>query len=155
MRVANLTISYGGDPVLEGASIAVGEGQFVSLLGPSGSGKSSLLRAVIGLQEPLEGSVEREVAPSDVAILFQDDALLPWKTARDNVALGLTLNGMRRRQALEQADLWLDRLGLTGFGDRFPRHLSGGQRKRVALAQVLAREPKLLLMDEPDRKSVV
>jgi NitT/TauT family transport system ATP-binding protein len=149
MRVANLTISYGGDPVLEGASIAVGEGQFVSLLGPSGSGKSSLLRAVIGLQEPLEGSIEREVAPSDVAILFQDDALLPWKTARDNVALGLTLNGMRRRQALEQADLWLDRLGLTGFGDRFPRHLSGGQRKRVALAQVLVREPKLLLMDEP------
>jgi NitT/TauT family transport system ATP-binding protein len=149
MRVANLTISYGGDPVLEGASIAVGEGQFVSLLGPSGSGKSSLLRAVIGLQEPLEGSIEREVAPSDVAILFQDDALLPWKTARDNVALGLTLNGMRRRQALEQADLWLDRLGLTGFGDRFPRHLSGGQRKRVALAQVLAQEPKLLLMDEP------
>jgi NitT/TauT family transport system ATP-binding protein len=149
MRVANLTISYGGDPVLEGASIAVGEGQFVSLLGPSGSGKSSLLRAVIGLQEPLEGSIEREVAPSDVAILFQDDALLPWKTARDNVALGLTLHGMRRRQALEQADLWLDRLGLTGFGNRFPRHLSGGQRKRVALAQVLAREPKLLLMDEP------
>jgi NitT/TauT family transport system ATP-binding protein len=135
--------------VLEGASLAVEEGEFVSLVGPSGSGKSSLLRAVIGLQQPLKGTVEREVPPSDVAILFQDDALLPWKTARDNVALGLTLNGVRRRQALEQADLWLDRLGLTGFGDRFPRHLSGGQRKRVALAQVLAREPKLILMDEP------
>jgi NitT/TauT family transport system ATP-binding protein len=149
LRVSDLTISYGGEPVLEGVSLAVAEGQFVSLAGPSGSGKSSLLRAVIGLQEPLKGTVEREVAPSDVAILFQDDALLPWKTARDNVALGLTLNGMSRRQALEQADLWLDRLGLTGFGDRFPRHLSGGQRKRVALAQVLVREPKLLLMDEP------
>jgi len=135
--------------VLDGASLAVEDGQFVSLVGPSGSGKSSLLRAVIGLQQPLRGTVEREVPPSDVAILFQDDALLPWKTARDNVALGLTLNGMRRRQALEQADLWLDRLGLSGFGDRFPRHLSGGQRKRVALAQVLARGPKLLLMDEP------
>jgi len=135
--------------VLEGASLAVEDGQFVSLVGPSGSGKSSLLRAVIGLQQPLRGTVEREVPPSDVAILFQDDALLPWKTARDNVALGLTLNGMRRRQALEQADLWLDRLGLSGLGDRFPRHLSGGQSKRVALAQVLARGPKLLLMDEP------
>jgi NitT/TauT family transport system ATP-binding protein len=135
--------------VLEGASLAVGDGQFVSLVGPSGSGKSSLLRAVIGLQPPLKGTVEREVAPSDVAILFQDDALLPWKTARDNVALGLTLNGVPRGEALAQADLWLERLGLAGFGPRFPRQLSGGQRKRVALAQVLAREPKLLLMDEP------
>ena len=135
--------------MLEGASLAVADGQFVSLVGPSGSGKSSLLRAVIGLQRPLKGTVEPEVAQSDVAILFQDDALLPWKTARDNVALGLTLNGARRVQALEQADLWLDRLGLAGFGHRFPRHLSGGQRKRVALAQVLARQPKLLLMDEP------
>src|SRR2546428_6514313 len=83
------------------------------------------------------------------AILFHADPLLPWTTARDNVALGLTLNGMRRRRARERSDLWLERLGLTGFGHRFPRHLSGGQRKRVALAQVLAREPKLLLMDEP------
>src|SRR5262249_2382182 len=75
--------------------------------------------------------------------------LLPWKTARDNVALGLTLNGLRRPRALDEADHWLERLGLAGFGGRFPRHLSGGQRKRVALAQVLARQPKLLLMDEP------
>ena len=135
--------------MLEGATLAVGDGQFVSLVGPSGSGKSSLLRAVIGLQQPLKGTVEREVAPSEVAILFQDDALLPWKTARDNIALGLTLNDVPRAEALAQADLWLDRLGLAGFGHRFPRHLSGGQRKRVALAQVLAREPKLLLMDEP------
>jgi sulfonate transport system ATP-binding protein len=149
LRVSDLTISYGGEPVLEGASLAVERGQFVSLVGPSGSGKSSLLRAVVGLQQPLTGTVEREIASSDVAILFQDDALLPWKTARDNVALGLTLNGMRRRQALEQADRWLERLGLGGFGHRFPQHLSSGQRKRVALAQVLARAPKLLLMDEP------
>jgi sulfonate transport system ATP-binding protein len=149
LRVSDLTISYGDEPVLEGASLAVERGQFVSLVGPSGSGKSSLLRAVVGLQQPLKGTVEREIASSDVAILFQDDALLPWKTARDNVALGLTLNGMRRRQALEQADRWLERLGLARFGHPFPRHLSGGQRKRVALAQVPAREPKLLLMDEP------
>src|SRR6266851_7982296 len=149
LRVTDLTISYGGEPVLERASLTVHHGQFVSLVGPSGSGKSSLLRAVIGLQEPLAGTVDTEVAPGEIGILFQDDALLPWKTARDNVALGLTFNGVERARALEQADLWLGRLGLTGFGHRFPRHLSGGQRKRVALAQVLAMTPKLLLMDEP------
>ena len=135
--------------MLERASITVQRGHFVSLVGPSGSGKSSLLRAVIGLQQPLAGAIENEFAPTEVGILFQDDALLPWKTARDNVALGLTFNGVERGQALEQADFWLGRLGLAGFGHRFPRHLSGGQRKRVALAQVLAMAPKLLLMDEP------
>jgi len=107
----------------------VGDGSFVSLVGPSGSGKSSLLRAVIGLQQPLSGTVETDLARSQVGILFQDDALLPWKTARDNVALGLTFNGMGREKA--------------------PRRLSGGQRKRVALAQVLAMKPRLILMDEP------
>jgi NitT/TauT family transport system ATP-binding protein len=121
----------------------------VSLVGPSGSGKSSLLRALIGLQQPLAGTVETGFAPSEIGMLFQDDALLPWKTARDNVALGLTFNGMDRGLALRQADFWLEKLGLAGFGDRFPRHLSGGQRKRVAIAQVLAMQPKLLLMDEP------
>jgi len=130
-------------------NLAVGDGRFVSLVGPSGSGKSSLLRAVIGLQRPLSGTVEMNLARSQVGILFQDDALLPWKTARDNVALGLTFNGMERGKALAEAEVWLDRLDLAGFGDRYPRHLSGGQRKRVALAQVLAMQPKLILMDEP------
>jgi len=134
LRVRDLTISYGGEPVLEGASLAVEDGSFVSLVGPSGSGKSSLLRAVIGLQQPLSGSVETNLARSQVGILFQDDALLPWKTARDNVALGLTFNGMERRKALAEADAWLERLDLAGF---------------VALAQVLAMKPRLILMDEP------
>jgi NitT/TauT family transport system ATP-binding protein len=119
------------------------------LIGPSGSGKSSLLRAVIGLQTPLAGTVEPGAARSEIGILFQDDALLPWRTARDNVALGLGFHGIERQAALKQADAWLDRLGLAGFGDRYPRRLSGGQRKRVALAQVLALKPRLLLMDEP------
>jgi NitT/TauT family transport system ATP-binding protein len=135
--------------VLEGASLAVDEGRFVSLVGPSGSGKSSLLRAVIGLQQPLSGTIETKLARAQIGILFQDDALLPWKTARDNVALGLTFNGMERGKALAEAEAWLERLGLAGFGDRFPRHLSGGQRKRVALAQALAMKPSLILMDEP------
>ena len=107
------------------------------------------MRAVIGLQKPLAGTVEPEVAPSEIGILFQDDALLPWRTARDNVALGLGFRGMERQAALAEADAWLARLGLAGFEHRYPRHLSGGQRKRVALAQVLALKPKLLLMDEP------
>ena len=149
MRVRDLTISYGGEPVLEGVNLTVEEGRFVSLVGPSGSGKSSLLRAVIGLQQPLSGTVETNLARSELGLLFQDDALLPWKTARDNVALGLTFNGTERKQALAEAEAWLERLGLAGFGDRFPRHLSGGQRKRVALAQVLAMKPRLILMDEP------
>ena len=87
---------------------------------------------MIGLQQPLSGSVETELPREQIGILFQDDALLPWKTARDNVALGLVFSGMERGRALAEADAWLDRLGLAGFGDRFPRHLSGGQRKRVA-----------------------
>jgi NitT/TauT family transport system ATP-binding protein len=90
-----------------------------------------------------------ELPPAQIGILFQDDALLPWKTARDNVALGLIFGGMERRCAVAEADSWLDRLGLRGLESRFPRHLSGGQRKRVALAQVLAKQPRLLLMDEP------
>jgi NitT/TauT family transport system ATP-binding protein len=121
----------------------------VSLVGPSGSGKSSLLRAVIGLQQPLSGTVETNLARSQLGILFQDDTLLPWKTARDNVALGLTFNGMDRSKALAEAEAWMGRLGLVGLGDRFPRRLSGGQRKRVALAQVLVMKPRLILMDEP------
>src|SRR5260370_3273182 len=149
LRVRDLTISYGGEPVLEGASLAVEDGSFVSLVGPSGSGKSSLLRAVIGLKQPLSGTAETNLARSQVGILFQDDALLPWKTARDNVALGLTFNGMERSRALVEAEAWLERLDLVGFGDRFPRRLSGGQRKRAPLAQGPAMKPTTLPMAQP------
>ena len=121
----------------------------MSLVGPSGSGKSSLLRAIIGLQKTLSGSVETGCAKADIGILFQDDALLPWRTARENVALGLGFHGMERARALDEAEAWLTRFGLSGLSDRYPSRLSGGQRKRVALAQVLALKPKLLLMDEP------
>ena len=116
-------------------SLSVGEGSFVSLVGPSGSGKSSLLRAVIGLQKPLSGAVETTLSHAEIGLLFQDDALLPWKTARENVALGLGFRGVERATALAQADDWLARLGLAGFEHRFPRHLSGGQRKRVTSGQ--------------------
>ncbi len=149
LDVSGLTLSYGAEPVLEGADLSVGAGQFVSLVGPSGSGKSSLLRAIIGLQQPSAGTVTCDLDRRDLGILFQDDALLPWRTALDNVALGLRIRGRPRPQARDEAEGWLGRLGLAGFGQRFPRALSGGQRKRVALAQVLALRPRLLLMDEP------
>jgi NitT/TauT family transport system ATP-binding protein len=151
LRACNVSLSYGGDePVLEGASLEIQAGQFVSLVGPSGSGKSSLLRAVMGLQATSGGTIETTgLGPKDIGILFQDDALLPWRTAIENVALGLKLRGRDRKQASAEAEEWLDRLSLSGFGERYPRELSGGQRKRVALAQVLALKPRLLLMDEP------
>src|SRR5262245_3025682 len=109
----------------------------------------SLLRAIIGLQQPSDGTVTCDLDRGDVGILFQDDALLPWRTALDNVALGLRIRGKPRPRCRDEAEEWLGRLGLAGFAQRFPRALSGGQRKRVALAQVLALEPRLLLMDEP------
>ncbi|HUL42427.1 MAG TPA: ABC transporter ATP-binding protein [Burkholderiales bacterium] len=149
LEVSNLTLSYGDEPVLEDASIAVEQGQFVSLVGPSGSGKSSVLRAIMGLQRYSAGTVELGIPSHEVGILFQDDALLPWRTARENVCLGLRIRGKARGEAEAEADFWLERLGLHGLGPRYPRSLSGGQRKRVALAQVLALRPRLLLMDEP------
>jgi NitT/TauT family transport system ATP-binding protein len=150
VRVEQLVMRYGeAEPVITGATLSVSAGEVASLVGPSGSGKSTILRAIAGLHAPAGGRVELALDPRDMGILFQDDALLPWRTARQNVALGLKLRGAAKNAALAEADEWLMRLGIGGFGDRYPRQLSGGQRKRVALAQVLSLRPKLLLMDEP------
>jgi NitT/TauT family transport system ATP-binding protein len=150
VTVRDLRMRYGdAEPVVDGASLEVAAGQVVSLIGPSGSGKSTVLRAISGLHRPDGGTVDLHVDAKAMSFLFQDDALLPWRTARQNVALGLRLRGWSRAEAQRQADGWLARLGLSGFEDRYPRQLSGGQRKRVALAQVLALRPRLLLMDEP------
>ena len=149
LRVSGLTVAFGEAPLLEGLNLEVKAGDFVSLIGPSGSGKTSILRAVTGLLEAGTGEVELDVEAEDVGFLFQDDALLPWRTARQNVALGMQIRGLPKAEAEKRADEWLSRLGLGRFGDRYPRQLSGGQRKRVAIAQVLALAPRLLLMDEP------
>jgi NitT/TauT family transport system ATP-binding protein len=149
LRIRGLTITYGGPPVVENVDLDVGAGQFVSLIGASGSGKTSVLRAVTRLLDPQRGTVQLDVPARDVGFLFQDDALLPWRTALENIALGLRIRGIGRADVLRTAERWLSLLGLDGFGHRYPRQLSGGQRKRVALAQVLALEPRLLLMDEP------
>lgn len=149
LRVRDLELGYGEQPVIEGVNLDVAAGKFVSLVGPSGSGKTSILRAVNGLLNPRSGRVELTDGGAALGFLFQDDALLPWRTARQNVALGLRIKKIAKGAALHEADAWLARLGLEGFGERFPHQLSGGQRKRVAIAQILALKPKLLLMDEP------
>jgi len=129
-------------------------GQFVAVVGPTGCGKSSLLNLVAGLLAPAQGSVRTGARPvnsvnRDCGYMFQVDALLPWKTALDNVLLGPILRGTSRTEARSLARQWLARVGLTGFEDRYPHQLSGGQRKRVAMAQVLVNRPPILLMDEP------
>ena len=149
LRVRDLAVGYGAEPVIEGVNLEVAPGKFVSLVGPSGSGKTSILRAVSGLLTPRSGGIELNGSSNSLGFLFQDDALLPWRTARENVALGLRIRKLPTKAAESEADAWLARLGLEGFGARFPHELSGGQRKRVAIAQILALKPKLLLMDEP------
>ena len=149
LRVRDLAVGYGTEPVIEGVNLEVAPGKFVSLVGPSGSGKTSILRAVSGLLTPRSGGIELNGSSDSLGFLFQDDALLPWRTARENVALGLRIRKLPTKAAESEANAWLARLGLEGFGARFPHELSGGQRKRVAIAQILALKPKLLLMDEP------
>ena len=149
LHVSDLVLGYGQEPVVEGVSLEVSGGKFVSLVGPSGSGKTSILRAISGLLTPRSGRMELNGSKESLGFLFQDDALLPWRSARENVALGLRIRKTTKKSALSEADAWLARLGLQNFGGRYPHELSGGQRKRVAIAQVLALRPKLLLMDEP------
>src|SRR3979411_2902474 len=139
---------------VEQARLSVEHGEFVAIVGPTGCGKSTLLNGAAGLLRPVSGSVRIFDAPltglnRDAGYLFQADALFPWKTAIDNVAIGLEIEGTPRRDALERAQSWLISVGLAAFGNRYPHMLSGGQRKRVGLAQVLIRDPKILLMDEP------
>ncbi len=116
LRVTDLALSYGATPVLEGVGMEVEDAEFVSLVGPSGSGKSTVLRAIIGLQAPSAGKVELTIDKRAIGFLFQDDALLPWRRAAENVALGLKLRGMAKGEALARAEDWLGRLGLNGLG---------------------------------------
>src|SRR6202140_1028237 len=143
-----------GYTAVEKARLAVEHGEFVAIVGPTGCGKSTLLNVAAGLLKPASGAVRIFDQPltglnRDAGYLFQADALFPWKTAIDNVAIGLEITGTPREQALQRAQAWLTSVGLGAFAGLYPHMLSGGQRKRIGLAQVLIRDPKILLMDEP------
>ncbi|MGA8899983.1 MAG: ABC transporter ATP-binding protein [Bradyrhizobium sp.] len=139
---------------VEQANLTVAPGEFVAIVGPTGCGKSTLLNVAAGLLAPAAGRVRIFDGPltglnRQAGYLFQADALFPWKTAIDNVAIALEIDGTPRREALERAQGFLTSVGLGAFSHRYPHMLSGGQRKRVGLAQILIRDPKILLMDEP------
>lgn len=137
---------------VQGVSLAVAAGEFVAVVGPTGCGKSTLLNVGAGLLEPSSGRVEvfgQALAGINrrAGYMFQTDSLMPWRTALANVMAGLEFRGRADAQAL--AGEWLRRVGLGGFGDRYPHQLSGGMRKRVSLAQTLVLDPDIILMDEP------
>jgi len=135
-------------------NLSVAHGEFVSIVGPTGCGKSTTLGQVSGLDRPSLGSVRvggQEVRgiTEGVSFMFQADALFPWKSVLGNVMIGPTLNGVSKKDAVALARDWLRRVGLAGFEDRYPHQLSGGMRKRVAMAAALINSPRILLMDEP------
>jgi NitT/TauT family transport system ATP-binding protein len=153
LNVRSLTVGYGRSAVLSDFSLDVGTGEFVVVAGPSGCGKSTLLRAVAGLV-PFTGAIsvagQAVRGPSrDRALVFQEDGLLPWRTALRNVELPLALQGVPRAERRARALSWLERVGLAGFAGYLPRELSGGMRQRVQLARTLAQQPAVVLMDEP------
>lgn len=138
---------------VKGVDLIVNDGEFVSVVGPTGCGKSTLLNMSAGLLAPSSGSVSIYGTPLKglnrrAGYMFQADSLMPWKSALDNVAAGLIFEGMAMAQARDEARKWLTRVGLKGFEDRYPHHLSGGMRKRVAMAQTLIKDPEIILMDE-------
>ena len=143
-----------GPAILDGISFNVALGEFVSLLGPSGCGKSTLLRLVAGLTAPSSGTVEIDAmtpakARETVSFIFQDATLLPWRTVRANVALGLELEGVARERRDARVASMLALVGLDRVADAYPRQLSGGMKMRVSIARALATSPRVLLLDEP------
>jgi NitT/TauT family transport system ATP-binding protein len=151
VSVSGLSIAFGATRALERVSLAVNDGEFVSIVGPSGCGKSTMLNVIAGLLAPAEGSthvagIDGQGAGSRIGYMFQKDTLLPWATALENVCLPMDVKGSRdwhKARALMQL------VDLTGFEAHYPNQLSGGMRKRVQLARLLAQDPDVLLMDEP------
>ena len=154
VRLQHITKRFAGYSAVEDITLEVTSGRFVSIVGPSGCGKSTVLNMIAGLLAPSSGVVEVFGDPlaginRRASYMFQQDALLPWKTVLGNIRLGLTFQGRTGLDAADEAKAWIERVGLQGFGDRYPHQLSGGMRKRVAMAQCWIVKPDLVLMDEP------
>nr|WP_319434936.1 ABC transporter ATP-binding protein [Mycobacterium sp. RTGN5] len=154
LQLNDLVLSYGGSPVINGLDLHVRPGEILVLTGPSGCGKSTVLRALAGLLRPDAGEVLADGAPvrttsRERALVFQDNALLPWRTVQSNVELALKLGGVPRAGRREEALRWIADVGLTGFERYLPKSLSGGMRQRVQLARGLAGAPRAVMMDEP------
>jgi len=149
-----VTMSFGSYVAVQDVNLSVADGEFLAIVGPTGCGKSTILNAIAGLLKPSSGTVAIDGQPvrgvqNDIGYLFQQDALLPWKTALENVELGPMFKGVGTAERREQSMKWLAKVGLKGFEHRYPHQLSGGQRKRVQMAQALITGPKVILMDEP------
>jgi NitT/TauT family transport system ATP-binding protein len=154
LRAEDVMLGYSGFPVVTRLDLDVRPGEILVIVGPSGCGKSTLLRAFAGLLPVQAGRLlaggEPVTGPSpDRALVFQDDALLPWRSVRRNVELPLAIRGVPRADRRVQAETWLARVGLAEVGNRLPRQLSGGMRQRVQLARTLVSGPRAILMDEP------
>lgn len=144
----------GSYTAVKDVTLSIGDGEFVSIVGPTGCGKSTLLNVAAGLLKPSSGSVSVFGEPLTninrrAGYMFQTEALMPWRSCLDNVTAGLEFRGEGLASARTLGEEWLSRVGLAGFGDRYPHQLSGGMRKRTSLAQMLILDPKILLMDEP------
>lgn len=154
VELRNVAVQFGSYTAVGSMDLVVKDSEFVAVVGPTGCGKSTILNVVTGLKRAAAGEVLVFGKPltglnGESGYMLQQEALLPWKTAEDNVALGLVFTGHGREEARERARRWLAKVGLAGFEKRFMHQLSGGQRKRVAMAQTLIMEPKIVLMDEP------
>jgi NitT/TauT family transport system ATP-binding protein len=146
--------SGGSYTAVKDVTLSIGQGEFVSVVGPTGCGKSTLLNVAAGLLKPSSGGVRVFGEPlaginRRAGYMFQSEALMPWRNALRNVTAGLEFRGVPMDEARQRGEEWLERVGLAGFGDRYPHQLSGGMRKRTALAQLLILDPPILLMDEP------
>ncbi len=147
---------HGGAAVtaLQPTNLSIGDNDFVTILGPSGCGKSTLLRMVAGLDRPTTGTIaldgRRIIAPGpDRGMVFQSYTLFPWLTISQNIAFGLTEKGMNEAQAKDIVAAYIDKVGLRGFENHWPKQLSGGMQQRTAIARALANDPAILLLDEP------
>ncbi len=152
--IEKVSYEIGGDTIIDRLSFGAGKNEFVSIIGPSGCGKSTLLRIISGLIKPSAGRVNFKGRKIDkprreISFVFQDFALLPWLTNRENVMLGLSSIEMDDDKKEEEAGAMLKEFGLGGFEDAYPNALSGGMKQRVGLARALAQKPQVLLMDEP------